>query len=1131
MPLINIGVRFMAYGVKYISDAGERGTLRMKRKVSALLAVFMVINLLSAWGSLSVSAAVPPTDLVSSSPVNGESNVPINTKIKMRFNQKVTSKGSIWLTKSNTGSSQTINATVTTATYEVELSPLGQLEYNTLYTVQVPKGTFTGEDGTINDAEYWSFQTVAGSSTGSITVSSFNPSAGSTNVSVNVQPSLQFNRNVKLNTSQGGLTLRRSNSSASIPISVTSNGYSTVTINPKSSLEPGTRYYVEADRYGIVDASNSSNYFEGFSGSSRWYFTTASDNDKTAPLLQNATMYNNTRIRLQYNERLDSSINIPDSSFTVTVNGENRRVDDVSVSGDYVYVELRTGVAVGQDVKISYTGQTIRDRAGNAAATFSNRAVTNGIDSVSPKPTDGRVSGSEITLYFTDSLKSPSSNAYQQFTVTADGKTKSVNRLTHSGSTITLYLSSSVSNGEVVKVSYTPGSYPLQDYRGMEIAGFNDYFVRNYYDSVAPVFKSAQGSDRTVILNYNEALRTTRLPLKSQFSVLVNNAPVYVNAVEIIDNQVKLTLASSFTQNQAVTVSYVAGGSDGIADLNGNLAGYINLQPVTYAAVAEGVRSATVTGDTLTITYNNTLRGMSYLPVNQFNVFVDKLSIGITSATISGNTVVLKLATPVTAGQVVTLSYLTGASSLYDTLGNQLKSFNNMAVQNTAGGQTNSNPTGQTSTTPTSQPDYLTNMSNVDFGVGGFLLNLNAAQATDSRSKFGQGIKKYTIDTVKLQNAYKYLTASNAPTKRIVFEVPSTEKAAEVVIPVTALMDMYSSGKTGTFAVKYNSVMYELPIEKIPYMEISRSLNVSALTSAFITVQLEPVTKVQMPSVNYNNGVTTTPLGDPIQVSVTISNGTAAQSAVELNTTGNIYMKASDTTANGQTFLAQFELLTRTASFVPSTVKGSGSSYVLSGKISGNKAVGPAAGYSYFSDTLKHWASKDITELASKLIIDTRSGAKFEPDKNITRAEFAVFIAKGLGLTADASNARRFSDVASGSTVAGYIGAAAKAGIINGTPAGTFKPGSFITREQMALMMVRAMEYAGHDTNLGTSSAQVLGRFKDGSKIQSKETVAKAVKAGIIQGVNAYTFRPTGNATRAQAAVMVKRVLNNLNYL
>ena len=79
----------------------------------------------------------------------------------------------------------------------------------------------------------------------------------------------------------------------------------------------------------------------------------------------------------------------------------------------------------------------------------------------------------------------------------------------------------------------------------------------------------------------------------------------------------------------------------------------------------------------------------------------------------------------------------------------------------------------------------------------------------------------------------------------------------------------------------------------------------------------------------------------------------------------------------------------------------------------------------------------------------------------------------------------------------------------------------------MALMMVRAMEYAGYEVaNTGT---QTLTKFKDAAKIQNKQTVAKAVQEGIIQGMTQTTFQPQGNATRAQAAVMLKRVLDKLN--
>lgn len=1101
----------------------------MKRKLSWVVAVLVALNtLLGSFmgGTARAYANASISQTLWYSPTG--TNVPVNTKLEVSFKgEKVRTNGAQTYTISRNadGYIDKMDISVTQATYldSLVLSPPANLKYGTSYEVTFPAGTLIvgATDGMESPEIKWSF-TTTNQSPSELTATAFYPSHGSANVSVSENPRIVFNRNVKLNSTNGGITLRKMSNSASVPITayVSSNQ---VTIDPVSNLEEGTSYYIEIPSNGIYDAQYG-NYYAGISGSNRWTFTTTAS-DKTAPVLQSATMHSNTVIRLLYNELLNTNAFTPDSSYAVTVNGENRRISYVSISGENVYVNLETGVAVGQDVKISYTGQSIRDLSGNAAASFSNKVVTNGIDSVSPKPSEGYVSGNRVTLYFSESLKSPSTYAYQQFTVTGDGSPIGISSMSHSGRSVYLYLSRSISNGEVIRVSYAPGSYPLQDYRGWELSGFGDYFVRNYNDTVAPVFKGAEGSDRTVVLNYNEALRTSELPLKSQFSVLVNNAPVYVNAVEVVNNQVLLTLASSFTQAQSVTVSYVAG-TKGIADLNGNMAGYINLQPVTYAAVAEGIRSATITGDTLSIVYNTSLRSMSYLPVNQFSVFVDKVSAGIQSASVNGNTVTLKLSSAVSAGHVVTLSYLTGAAPLIDTQGNQLKSFNNMTVQNMTAGQT-----GQSVPSSGTQPDYLTTMSNVDFGVGGFLLNVNTAQASDSRSRFGQGIKKYTIDTIKLQTAFKYLADNNIPSKRVVFEVPSTEKAAEVAVPITALMEMYGKGKTGTFAVKFNSVMYELPIEKIPYLEISRALNVSALTSAYLTIQLEPVTKVQMPTLNYNNGVTTAPLIDPIQVYVSAYNGSASQTAVDVSHTGQIYIKASNTTASIHTSLVQYNLITRTASFVPSTVKGSGSVILFSGKVNGNAAIGPAAGYSYFTDTMKHWANKDITELASKLIIDSSSGARFEPDKNITRAEFAVFIAKGLGLAGDESSARRFADVSPGSQAAAYIGAAAKAGIINGTPNGTFMPASYITREQMALMMVRAMEYAGYDINLGGSSAQVLTRFKDGAKIQSKETVAKAVKEGIIQGVNTNTFQPAGKATRAQAAVMLKRVLNKLNYL
>lgn len=540
----------------------------------------LVVNMLM--GAVAGAAVTSiPTPTVT--PANGVTNVPVDTKLIISFdNNKVRTNGQqkYTISKENSGYTENIEVSVTQNVYtdSIVLSPPSYLQYGTNYKIIVPEGALiVGEATGIQSSEIaWSF-TTASSSTTALKETALSPTNGNSNVGISVKPAITFNRNVKVNTSlvNGGITLKKTSNNALVPISSVSTSSNKVTITPSNNLEAGTQYYIEIASNGIYDAQNSLLYYAGLSGKNAWSFQTVAA-DKTAPVLQNATMYSNTIIRLQYNEALEYDSYISSSNFTVTVNGETRTINSISTSGEYVYVYLNLGVAVGQDVKISYTGSTnkaIQDLYGNAAANFSGKVVTNGIESVLPKPNDGYAYRTSVTLYFSETLKSPSSYAYQQFTVTGDGSSKGISSISHSGgSTITLNLSSSINDGEVVKVSYAPGSYPLQDNRGNNIAAFSDYYVRNTYDTKAPIFQSAAGTGNKIVLNYNEALRTTIIPLKSQFSVLVNNAPVYVTAVEVISNQVVLTLATSITKDQNVTVSYVSG-SGGIADLNGNLAG------------------------------------------------------------------------------------------------------------------------------------------------------------------------------------------------------------------------------------------------------------------------------------------------------------------------------------------------------------------------------------------------------------------------------------------------------------------------------------------------------------------------------------------------------------------------------
>ena len=251
----------------------------------------------------------------------------------------------------------------------------------------------------------------------------------------------------------------------------------------------------------------------------------------------------------------------------------------------------------------------------------------------------------------------------------------------------------------------------------------------------------------------------------------------------------------------------------------------------------------------------------------------------------------------------------------------------------------------------------------------------------------------------------------------------------------------------------------------------------------------------------------------------------------EQNIKSQLSMQLPSNTPTLTSGLTYIDPVTLVLANVPHTFSTTSGGVIVKGQLNGNQTVVPVNHSISYQDTANHWAGPVIKELASKWIIGTTNGSFYGPNQKITRAEFAELVAKGLGLKGDQTAARRFRDIRGGDLTSAYIGAAAEAGIITGNTDGTFKPDSLITREQMAIMMVRALSYGGKPVSLQSSAASTLSKFKDNSKIQSKDSVAKAVQEGIIQGMTSRTFEPQGNATRAQAAVMLKRVLNQLGYL
>jgi hypothetical protein len=146
----------------------------------------------------------------------------------------------------------------------------------------------------------------------------------------------------------------------------------------------------------------------------------------------------------------------------------------------------------------------------------------------------------------------------------------------------------------------------------------------------------------------------------------------------------------------------------------------------------------------------------------------------------------------------------------------------------------------------------------------------------------------------------------------------------------------------------------------------------------------------------------------------------------------------------------------------------------------------------------------------------------------VTRAEFAALLVRALDINEAQPKQGQFTDVEPGEWYYGCVEAAAGAGLVKGLGEGKYSPQELITREQMAVMIVRALTYAGLNAALATGEQdRLLAGFADKSKISpwSIEPLAKAVKAGLINGSTPTTMEPLANATRAQAAVMIKRMM------
>lgn len=173
------------------------------------------------------------------------------------------------------------------------------------------------------------------------------------------------------------------------------------------------------------------------------------------------------------------------------------------------------------------------------------------------------------------------------------------------------------------------------------------------------------------------------------------------------------------------------------------------------------------------------------------------------------------------------------------------------------------------------------------------------------------------------------------------------------------------------------------------------------------------------------------------------------------------------------------------------------------------------------------WYHDYVYDLVYRGVVNGMTATTYEPEGKLTRAQFVKLLACSLEEAETLKTyegQHPFTD-SEGHWAETYIAWAKDKGIVEGVSATEFDPEAPITREQMATIFGRYALKQGIELPKDAAPAE---SFPDADKISeyAREFVELMRIAGILNGYEDGTFRPQGNATRAEAAKLFSLFLS-----
>lgn len=168
------------------------------------------------------------------------------------------------------------------------------------------------------------------------------------------------------------------------------------------------------------------------------------------------------------------------------------------------------------------------------------------------------------------------------------------------------------------------------------------------------------------------------------------------------------------------------------------------------------------------------------------------------------------------------------------------------------------------------------------------------------------------------------------------------------------------------------------------------------------------------------------------------------------------------------------------------------------------------------------WAKTAVDTLYERGIINGRFENMFYPQETVTREEFLKIVIESLNVVGISEENKSFADVNQDAWYSHYVDTGVGCGIINGISETEFGVGMPITRQDMAAILYRAVQYAEVNLYLVEDNT-----FTDEDDISdyAKDAIKELSSANVINGMDDGSFMPKNTATRAEAAVMLYNLL------